>query len=127
MSTAFRGVIAAAVVALGMASDQREPVVRGKIQGGVAPSVTAPTPPKVDLGGLPPEAVAGWIAEEVAKLAPELVAHGSDGAPYSVRYHVLPSMLLNEMQKQQRTMETLLARVEELEKRPDAAREEPQR
>ena len=70
----------------------------------------------------------------MAEVAPELVAHGSDGAPYSVRYHVLPSMLLNEMQKQQRkmqkqqrTMEILLARVEELEKRPDAAHEGPQR
>ena len=46
----------------------------------------------------------GLIAEEVERLAPELVAHGSDGEPYSVRYHVLPSMLLNEMQKQQRTI-----------------------
>ena len=46
----------------------------------------------------------GLIAEEVEQLAPELVAHGEDGEPYSVRYHVLPSMLINEMQKQQRTI-----------------------
>jgi hypothetical protein len=90
----------------------------------------------------------GLIAEEVAKVAPELVALDAEGAPYSVRYHVLPSMLLNEMQRQERTMreqqqvisahertndaqqhtlaaqqrtlETLLARVEMLE-----AREQP--
>ena len=29
-----------------------------------------------------------------------------EGQPYSVRYHVLPSLLLNEMQKQQRTDES---------------------
>ena len=69
MFTGFCGVVAAAVVALGMTSGQREPGVVGKIQAEVAPSVTAPTPPKVDLGGLPPEAVAGWIAEEVAKFS----------------------------------------------------------
>ena len=63
----------------------------------------------------------GLIAEEVAEIAPELVAYDEEGRPYSVRYHVLPSLLLNEMQKQQRTVETLLARVEELEKRSGAA------
>ena len=69
----------------------------------------------------------GLIAEEVADVAPELMVHDAQGEPYSVRYHVLPSMLLNEMQKQertnqeqQRTIETLLARVEMLE-----AREQP--
>jgi len=60
----------------------------------------------------------GLIAEEVAEVAPELVARDAKGQPYSVRYHVLPSLLLNEMQKQQRTIETLLARVEQLEQGP---------
>jgi len=50
----------------------------------------------------------GLIAEEVAEVAPELVAYDKEGKPYSVRYHVLPSLLLNEMQKQQRTIEILL-------------------
>ena len=49
----------------------------------------------------------GLIAEEVVKVAPELVAYDSEGDPYSVRYHVLPSMLLNEMQKQQRRIEKI--------------------
>jgi hypothetical protein len=47
-------------------------------------------------------------------VAHELVAFGEDGQPYSVRYHVLAPMLRNEMQKQQRTIETLLVRVEML-------------
>ncbi|MCA9511346.1 MAG: tail fiber domain-containing protein, partial [Myxococcales bacterium] len=64
----------------------------------------------------------GLIAEEVADVAPELVAPGADGSPYSVKYHVLPALLLNELQKselrndeQQRTIEELLARLAALE------------
>ena len=54
----------------------------------------------------------GLIAEEVAEVAPELVALDAEGQPYSVRYHVLPAMLLNEVQKQQRTIEAQKARIE---------------
>jgi hypothetical protein len=58
--------------------------------------------------GQPPSDVDeyGLIAEEVAEIAPELVANDDEGKPFSVRYHVLPAMLLNEMQEQQRTIET---------------------
>lgn len=70
----------------------------------------------------------GLIAEEVAELAPELVAFGDDGEPYTVRYRMLAPMLLNEVQKdhrtireQQRTIQTLLARVEKLEARESQA------
>ncbi len=55
----------------------------------------------------------GLIAEEVAEVAPELVAYDEDGEPYSVRYHVLPSLLLNEIQKQQRVNEEQQQVVEE--------------
>ena len=44
----------------------------------------------------------GLIAEEVAKIFPELVAYNPDGTPYTVRYQFLSSMLLNEVQKQYR-------------------------
>jgi hypothetical protein len=44
----------------------------------------------------------GLIAEEVAKVFPELVAYNPDGTPYTVRYQFLSSMLLNEVQKQYR-------------------------
>jgi hypothetical protein len=44
----------------------------------------------------------GLIAEEVAKVYPELVAYDKDGNPYTVRYQYLASMLLNEVQKQYR-------------------------
>jgi len=47
----------------------------------------------------------GLIAEEVAEVVPELVAPDLDGKPYSVKYHILPSLLLNEAQKQRRINE----------------------
>ena len=37
------------------------------------------------------------VAEEVAKLYPELVSYGSDGKPMTVRYLTFISMLLNEL------------------------------
>ncbi len=66
----------------------------------------------------------GLIAEEVAKVYPELVAYDSDGQPYSVRYQYLSTMLLNEVQKQYQRAEaeakvigTQEQKIEELEQR----------
>jgi len=42
----------------------------------------------------------GLIAEEVAKVIPELVVNNKDGQPETVAYHLLPAMLLNELQKE---------------------------
>ena len=42
----------------------------------------------------------GLIAEEVAKVYPEMVAYDKDGQPYTVKYQMLTPMLLNELQKQ---------------------------
>ena len=47
----------------------------------------------------------GLIAEEVAKVYPQLVAYDNDGKPYTVRYQYLASMLLNEVQKEYRRVE----------------------
>jgi Chaperone of endosialidase len=44
----------------------------------------------------------GLIAEEVAEIYPELVVLDKDGQPAGVRYHILPAMLLNELQRQDR-------------------------
>jgi hypothetical protein len=54
----------------------------------------------------------GLIAEEVAEVYPGLVAHSADGQIETVMYQFLPSMLLNEAQKQQRTIDALRAQVE---------------
>lgn len=42
----------------------------------------------------------GLIAEEVAVAFPELVINGQDGKPESVSYHLLATLLLNEVQKE---------------------------
>jgi hypothetical protein len=42
----------------------------------------------------------GLIAEEVAQVYPELVEYDKDGKPYGVRYQLITTMLLNELQKQ---------------------------
>ena len=54
----------------------------------------------------------GLIAEEVAEVYPGLVARSADGQIETVLYQFLPPMLLNEVQKQQRTIEALRAQVE---------------
>jgi Chaperone of endosialidase len=64
----------------------------------------------------PPDGPAeyGLIAEEVAEIYPELVVRDTDGQPAGVRYHVLPAMLLNEVQKQQRQLEAQKREIVEL-------------
>ena len=70
----------------------------------------------------------GLIAEEVAEIYPELVVLDKDGQPSGVRYHVLPAMLLNELQRQHRVIEAqtrlldeLIARLSRLEAQGVAA------
>jgi hypothetical protein len=57
----------------------------------------------------------GLIAEEVAEVYPDLVAYSADGQIETVKYQVLDSMLLNEVQRQQaeiRELQERLARME---------------
>jgi hypothetical protein len=46
----------------------------------------------------------GLIAEEVAAVAPELVVYDEKGQPFTVKYHEMAPMLLNEIKKQQHTI-----------------------
>jgi hypothetical protein len=57
----------------------------------------------------------GLIAEEVAEVYPELVVFDKESQPSGVRYHVLPAMLLNELQRQQREIAELRAKVQEID------------
>jgi hypothetical protein len=59
----------------------------------------------------------GLIAEEVADIYPSLIAHDRDGNPYSVRYQVLPVLLLNEVQKQHASIERQQASIQALTER----------
>src|SRR6266567_5175546 len=47
----------------------------------------------------------GLVAEDVEKVNPDLVAHDSDGKPYTVRYEAVNAMLLNEFLKEHRRVE----------------------
>jgi len=65
----------------------------------------------------------GLIAEEVADVYPDLVAHSADGQIETVKYQLLDSMLLNELQKEHKqvqeqaeTIRLLEARIAVLEK-----------
>ena len=56
----------------------------------------------------------GLIAEEVAKVYPELVQYSESGQPLSVRYHLLSAMLLNVIQRQQHVIEQSAAEIAKL-------------
>jgi Chaperone of endosialidase len=51
----------------------------------------------------------GLIAEDVQQVLPELVAIGKDGTPETVKYHVLPALLLAEVQRLSREVAELRA------------------
>jgi hypothetical protein len=55
----------------------------------------------------------GLIAEEVAKVNPDLVVRDEDGQIYSVRYDAVNAMLLNEFLKEHRRAEEQVHKVEE--------------
>ena len=69
----------------------------------------------------------GLVAEDVAKVNPDLVINGRDGKPYTVRYEAVNAMLLNEFLKehkafvaQQHNMEQLQAFVTRQQKQIEA-------
>ena len=64
----------------------------------------------------------GLVAEEVAEVAPGLVAHSNDGEIETVFYEFLTPMLLNEVQKQQRTIDAQQERLTQLERQVAALR-----
>ena len=68
---------------------------------------------KADEKGQKPEQY-GLIAEEVAKVMPELVVYNEKGQPETVAYQALTPLLLNELQREHRQVEALQAEVVEL-------------
>ncbi len=59
----------------------------------------------------------GLIAEEVAKIYPEMVTRDRNGEPDAIMYQYLAPMLLNEVQKQQKVIQSLEDRLQKLEAR----------
>ena len=62
----------------------------------------------------------GLLAEEVAKIAPDLVACDEAGQPYAVRYDAVNTMLLNEFIKEHRKVEEQAGKIERLEAQLEA-------
>jgi hypothetical protein len=65
----------------------------------------------------------GLIAEEVAEVYPDLVAHSADGQIETVKYQVLDSMLLNEVQRQQAEIGGQKDQIRRLEQRNQSLEE----
>jgi methyl-accepting chemotaxis protein len=65
---------------------------------------------------LDPQAIPqfGLVAEEVAKVNPDLVARDQKGKPFTVRYEAVNAMLLNEFLKEHRKNEEQQATIAEL-------------
>jgi trimeric autotransporter adhesin len=62
----------------------------------------------------------GLVAEEVAKVNPDLVARDEEGNPYTVRYEAVNAMLLNEFLKAHRKLEAQQTIIERQQKQIDA-------
>jgi hypothetical protein len=57
----------------------------------------------------------GLVAEEVEKIAPDLVARDDEGRPYTVRYEAVNAMLLNEFLKEHRRVAAQNRKIQDLE------------
>ena len=57
----------------------------------------------------------GLIAEEVAEVFPELVVFNDENQPETVKYRLLSSLLLNELQKQHSEIKDLSGQVAEID------------
>lgn len=64
----------------------------------------------------------GLVAEDVEQVMPELVLRDANGRIETVAYHQLPAMLLNELQKQARTIARQQAELEALKAEMAAVR-----
>ena len=60
------------------------------------------------------------MAEEVEKVAPDLVIHDEEGKPFTVRCEAVNAMLLNEFLKEHRKVQQLEANALEQQKQIDA-------
>jgi hypothetical protein len=66
----------------------------------------------------------GLIAEEVEQVLPELVAYDEDGQPASVKYHVLPTLLLAEIQRLERERAAMMKEIQAMREQLQALLEQ---
>ncbi len=63
----------------------------------------------------------GLVAEEVARIDPDLVGRDEQGRPYIVCYEAVNAMLLNEFLKERRKVEKMETRMAEERKKFESA------
>jgi uncharacterized coiled-coil protein SlyX len=63
----------------------------------------------------------GLVAEDVAKVNPDLIVRDKEGNPYSVRYDQVNAMLLNEFLKERKKVEQTIAQLESEARKQEAA------
>ena len=78
--------------------------------------VTFQYKPEIDPNGTPQY---GLVAEQVAKVDPNLVVYDGKGQIYSVRYEAVNAMLLNEFLKEHRKVQEQNTQIQDLEARLD--------
>ena len=78
--------------------------------------VTFQYKPQIDPNGTPQY---GLVAEQVAKVDPNLVVYDGKGQIYSVRYEAVNAMLLNEFLKEHRKVQEQNTKIQDLEARLD--------
>jgi hypothetical protein len=76
---------------------------------------------QADESGQKPEQY-GLIAEEVARVMPELVIYNDQGQPESVAYQTLAPLLLNELQREHGQLSSTRAELEALRAEVDQLR-----
>ena len=77
--------------------------------------------PELDKTGIPQ---CGLIAEEVAKVNPDLVTHDANGDLSTVRYEAVNAMLLNEFLKEHRKVELQARKAQEQQNEIDILKAE---
>ena len=68
--------------------------------------------------------VARLIAEEVAEVFPDLVVYDEEGEPFTVKYHILSSMLLNELKTEVERGQARDGRMDQMEAETAALKEQ---
>ena len=79
--------------------------------------VTFQYKPEIDPQDMPQF---GLVAEEVAKVDPDLVVRDQQGRPYTVRYEAVNAMLLNEFLKEHKTVAAQNTKLQALSREVDA-------
>jgi hypothetical protein len=68
----------------------------------------------------------GLVAEDVAKVNPDLVARDDQGKPYTVRHEAVNAMLLNEFLKEHRNVEEQAAQIQKVSAQIEVTKPAPQ-